>query len=210
MSGPERLTSLAPVAAAAALGRPQELDTALESALQADCSATEIRETLLTVALFAGFPRTLDALSTASEVLRRRGVSADTSTEPGLPESEAERRALFRARGGELFARVYGDDTDRVLERLAELDPELDAWILEDAYGKVLARAALPAPERERLAVVLLAALELRNQLPGHVRGAIRCGATRDQIEASVAAAAHLIPAYEIARVRTTLERLDD
>ncbi len=204
----DRLTSLAPIAAAAALGRPEELDAALESALQGGCSAVEIRETLLTVALFAGFPRTLDALSTASEVLRRHGVDADTSAEPGLPDSEAERRELFRARGGELFSRVYGDDTGRVRALLAALDPELDGWILEDAYGKVLARPALPASERERVAVVLLASLGLRNQLPGHVRGAIHCGATPAQIVASVSSAAHLIPDEEIARVHATLERM--
>jgi len=185
------------VVAAGALGRATELRAALRAAGAAGCTRSEIREALLVLSLFAGFPRTLDALAATADEL---GPGADSLPPPEerLPEGVEARRALFRARGESLFRRVYGDDAARVLERLFGLDRELPQWVLEDAYGKVLARPGLDAAERERLAVVLLAAQSLRNQLGGHVRGALRCGAAPEHIVASLEAASHLIPPADL------------
>ena len=55
-----------------------------------------------------------------------------------------------------------------------------------DAYGKVLGRPGLPASERECIAVALLAVLDLPRQQVAHVRGALRCGATAEEVEAAL------------------------
>ncbi len=189
------MTPLAPLVAAAATGRGDRVEAAAVSALAAGCTAAQIREALLTVAPFAGYPRTLDAFAHARAAL---GGSADDEVEAG---------SAWTSRGLDMFGRVYGDDADRVLGKLRALDVEVTAWIVDDAYGKVLSRPGLAAAERERLAVVLLAAQDLRNQLPGHVRGALRCGATPQQVAASLDAAADLLPAGGLAAARAALSR---
>jgi len=194
------------VVAAAARGRSQAVARAVQEALDGGCTRPEVREALLVHALFAGFPRTLDALAAAAPVLDRADP-VPPPAEPDLPSDEGARLALFRSRGRALFRRVYGPRADAVRDRLEELDPELTRWVLEDAYGKVLARPVLSAADRERLAVVLLAAQSLRNQLDGHVRGALNCGATAAQVEASLAAAAAHLPAADLALARSHLER---
>ena len=71
-----------------------------------------------------------------------------------------------------------------------------------------MSRGGLSEAQRERLAVVFLCALRLPNQLSGHVRGALRCGATAAEIEASLASAEPLLDA-RYAEVRwSTLQEL--
>jgi 4-carboxymuconolactone decarboxylase len=62
--------SLAMVAMMAALGQPNELRVHLKGALQNGCSADEIQEILLLVAMYCGVPAAIDAFRTATEVLR--------------------------------------------------------------------------------------------------------------------------------------------
>jgi 4-carboxymuconolactone decarboxylase len=186
--------------AAAAAGQPEALARALDAAVLGGCPPVALREAVLMLAPFGGFPRTLDALAALHAAFERGGVEAPQPMED-------EERETHARRGRDLFDRVYGEDAQRVLERLLVLDPELPHWVLQDAYGRILARPGLSAAQRERLAVVLLCALRLRNQLSGHVRGALRCGASASQIEASLHAAGALLPVDCVDAVRATLSR---
>lgn len=184
---------LAALAAASVRGDAEGIAGSVRAALSAGAPAAAVREALRMVHLFAGFPRALDALTAAAPEMP-----------PPAPDPP-EDRAAFAARGRALFGRVYGRDAARVEARLAALDPSLLGWVLEDAYGRVLARGVLSAADRERLAVVMLAAQGLRNQLPGHVRGALLCGATADEVEASLSAAAPWIAPEDLALARGAL-----
>jgi 4-carboxymuconolactone decarboxylase len=68
--------SLAMVAAMAALGRPNELRVHLNGALENGCTAEQIQELLLMVALYCGIPAANEAHRVAFEVLRERGQVA--------------------------------------------------------------------------------------------------------------------------------------
>jgi 4-carboxymuconolactone decarboxylase len=58
----------------AALNRPHELEIHLRGALNNGCTSDEIRETLLQVAIYAGFPAAVDAFRVARRVLTEEGV----------------------------------------------------------------------------------------------------------------------------------------
>ena len=173
---------LAPLLAAAATGDVERLELLMQA--QDQVAPSLIREALLLLVPFAGVPRSLDAL----QVFARLHPEATAHLE--APPSGSDARAKFRARGEQLFARVYGAHLERVSGTLRTLDPELLDWVLEDAYGKVLARGFLPPKEVESLAVVLLAAQGLIRQLKGHVAGALHCGASPDDLRRCLAAAA--------------------
>jgi 4-carboxymuconolactone decarboxylase len=185
---------LAPLCAAAAVGRRDALAPLARAAIAAGCGADEVREALLTLAPFCGYPRTLDAIG---EV---RALLPATSRPASAPESAA--------RGAAFFDVVYGDDAVRVRENLRALDPEVAGWIERDAYGKVLSRGEIPASLRERIGVVLLVAQGLRKQLSGHLRGAMHFGATTDEVAAFLAAASPFLDAGEVAFANDTLTRV--
>jgi 4-carboxymuconolactone decarboxylase len=163
------------VAAAAATGRLEALGRRVAEAAREGVPAADLYEAALQVLLFAGYPRALNAL----EVLR-----ATLGEGGGEPPSEAEPPDPAR-RGEEVFHRVYGDDADRVLERLRALHPDFARSVLRDAYGRVLGRPFLPLVERELMAVAMLAALDLPAQLRAHERGALRAGAAPEEVRAA-------------------------
>ena len=194
------VVALAPLCAAAAVGPREALTTLARAALEAGCTGEEVREALLTLVPFCGFPRTLDALA---EV---RPFVPDVAPEDA---PEASSCAADRpSRGAAFFDRVYGGDAAKVRANLRSIDAEVAGWIERDAYGKVLSRTAIPASLRERIGVVLLVAQGLRNQLSGHLRGALNFGATPGEIAAFLDAAGPFLDAEELAFARATLARI--
>lgn len=176
-----RVQLLARAAGLAALGREKPLEKAFRDARGGGVPLKALRETLLQVFLFAGFPRTVNALDALE---RSFGPLRPEPPEP-LPTGPA-RRNFLRRRGRMLFERVYGDDSRPVLDRIGRQHLEFRDWIVVDAYGKVLGRPGLPASERECIAVALLAVLDLPRQQVPHLRGALRCGATVEEVEAAL------------------------
>ncbi|MDJ0976019.1 MAG: NUDIX domain-containing protein [Planctomycetota bacterium] len=171
------------VAAAAVVGDRELLAREVRTALAAGIAPAALEETLLQVVPYAGFPRTIAAFGVARPLL---GAPASDT----LGEVAAEAR---RASGEDAFTQVYGDTASRVAKGLRTLHPALADWTLEKAYGRVLARTGvLTLLERELLAVSILTAMGgLDEPLLGHMRAAVRLGATPDM----VAAAVSLVPA---------------
>lgn len=196
MDPADRDLALSPLCAAAAAGRRDALVPAARAALGAGCSAALLRETLITIAPFCGFPRALDAVAAVRALLP-----------PAVADAPLDADAV-RRRGRAFFDRVYGRDASTVRTNLAALDAEVAEWIEADAYGKVLSRPGMEPSLRERVAVVLLAAQGLRNQLSGHARGALNCGATPAELSSFLEAAAPFIAPEELAFARETVARV--
>jgi 4-carboxymuconolactone decarboxylase len=72
---PMATRSLAMIAMMAAAGKPAELRVHLKGALKNGCTAEEIREILLLVALYCGIPTANEAHKTAVEVLREAATA---------------------------------------------------------------------------------------------------------------------------------------
>lgn len=193
MTGP-RASPLVVLAAAAAAGDPPRTRAAAEAALAAGETPARVRGVLRMVHPFAGFPRALDAWIAASPVLPGPG---DPAPEP--TDAAAAGRAVFDA--------VYGPDAETVLARIAAIDAEAARRVIADAYGRVLSQGDLDLATRERAAVVLLAAQGLRNQIRGHVRGALRNGVAPESLAADLAACADFVDAASADAVRAAIAR---
>jgi 4-carboxymuconolactone decarboxylase len=159
------------VTAAAVRGRERVLRRELRAALKAGTDIHRLHEALLQLVPFAGFGRAINAFWVLQELQPSRPFRVD-------------RRPGRRTRGERLCRRIYGPSYDALMRRMGAFHPDLASWILEDGYGRVLARPGLSARDRELLAVAALAALGLDRQLESHVRGARRMGATGAQIRA--------------------------
>src|SRR5690606_23816868 len=134
-------------------------------------------EALLQVVPYAGFPRALGAFAAARPALG------------APPPPGGERPAAARPEAGDAaFRAVYGDTAERVRGGLAGLHPLLPAWTTEFAYGRVLARDGLDLRTRELLAVSILTAMGgADDALLGHMRAAVRLGASREAVAGAVA-----------------------
>lgn len=77
---------------------------------------------------------------------------------------------------------VFGAQEERILERLAALDPDLMTYIRDFAYDTVYERPGLDLKTKELLACVLLVSLGSPDELKTHLRGALRAGATEQEV----------------------------
>jgi 4-carboxymuconolactone decarboxylase len=193
----KRQAWLTRLGAAAAGGRADVLDVLFPEALADGVPAGDLKEMILQAVLYAGYPRAIDAFG------RLDGCLPDADAPPVEPDAEG-----IEARGRALFQEIYGEHTDRVLAKLRRFHPDFERSILRDAYGRVLARPFLPVLERELIAVAMLAALALPRPLHAHVRGALRVGATRDQIHAAIDAAKGITTDEALARAHAVADGL--
>ena len=158
--------------------------------------AADLREAVLQVFLFAGFPRAILAF----ERLELADGGAAVKTERDVPDPEK--------RGREIFGKIYGEHAERVVSKLERLHPDFARFVLRDAYGKVMGRPFLPLVERELMAVAMLAALELPKPLHAHVRGALEVGAEKDHVRNAIAAAQPVCSPDGYARAVAVAEEL--
>ena len=169
---PGRLRVLIAVAVAIWRGDWPRVAAAMTAGRDLGQPRTDLEETLLQTVLFCGFPRVVTAFEQLAAVW----------PSPTPPAGGALPTAAQAAAGRALFARIYGTNTEAVDSLLRSFHADFHAFVLEAAYGRILARPHLPAGEREVLAVALLAAQDQPRQFAGHARGALQCGATREQL----------------------------
>jgi len=182
------------IAAAGAVGDVALVAREVRSAVEHGESTDRIRETLLQLVPYAGFPRAITAFAASREILGAPG--------PDHGPDAGDGAAIFRD--------VYGDTAPRVEAGLRGLSERLADWTLDFAYGRVLARDhVLTLWERELMAVSILTALGgLGDPLLGHMRAALRLGATQAQIEASIAVVPASAGAGKRAAARSLVARL--
>jgi 4-carboxymuconolactone decarboxylase len=96
---------------------------------------------------------------------------------------------------------VYGRSYSRLRQAVAALHPDLDRWMVEEGYGRVLGRPGLDLATRELCIAALLAVWDAPRQLHSHLRGARNAGATDAGIGAALEIARELLPAGRAAEV---------
>ena len=77
---------------------------------------------------------------------------------------------------------IWGDAKRAIERRLTRLDPDLERYVREFAYGEVYARGVLEPKMQELLAVVMLIALGNPEELKTHLRGALLNGASETEL----------------------------
>ena len=195
MNASDKLLRLARLSTAIVLG-----DWELVRTLRIDAPAgepdREWREAVLQTHLFGGFPRLVEAYGRLADA----GGLGDPTPEEHEATGSAER-------GAQLFDRIYGEGATPVRQMLTTHSPDYAAMIAEHAYGRVLSRPGLAASTRELLASCMLAALGQDRQLASHARGAIRCGATFDDLHACLGAVRDLMTPERYERSLRIAER---
>ena len=124
-----------------------------------------IEETALMLVLYAGYPAALETF----RILNVVWPGHARRTHEGTP-------SVWRRRGAALSQRIYGPVHERLLAAVRALHPDLAAWMVENGYGRVLARPGLAVGAREQITVAVLSAMGRERQLVSHLLGAARAG----------------------------------
>ena len=140
--------------------------------------ATWIEELILQSYLFAGFPRTLNAM--------REWRRVAPIPDPAPLQESHEHPERWVARGEETCRRVYGAMYDRLRVNIRSLHPLLDEWMIVEGYGKVLSRPGLDLARRELCIIAACAASHQDRQLHSHLHGALNVGVSPQVITAAI------------------------
>ena len=173
----------------------EQLAVAMEEAL-AKSDPEQVEEILLQSHLFLGFPAALNGLALWRELSGR----------PAGP-AEAEDPAEWQSRGSKICRQVYGSSYQDLRRNVAALHPQIERWMIEDGYGKVLGRDRVSLDVRELCIVGLLAVLDAPAQLHSHLRGALAVGASASDVEEALESVSGLMSATAAERASACWSR---
>lgn len=178
------------LSAALALENRERLKDAMITCVEkADPVAVE--EVILQSYLFLGFPVALNAFGLWREV---SGLATPA------PVSGAGQN--WEQRGAEVCETVYGGQYRDLRRNIRKLHADMEGWMVQEGYGKVLGRPGLALPVRELCIVALLAVRRLPRQLYSHLRGALNAGAELREVEEVVRMVCGFVAPEECANVR--------
>jgi 4-carboxymuconolactone decarboxylase len=190
--GAPEVRCLALLHGAACAGRFDAVPALLQAGATLGLPPTDPRlaETALQVVAYGGFPRAIELLTHLRRARAEASHPAATAATTATAAASTTRTAsatrpaapppvdpgILAAQGRRVWDAIYKDLAEDVLASLDDLSPGFSRIVLEDAYGRLLARPGLSLAERELLAVAALALMALPAPLGSHIRGALRNG----------------------------------
>ncbi len=178
-----RQQGIIPIAAFTAKGDVEQLKTALAEGLQAGLTVNEIREVLVQMYAYAGFPRSLTALNTFIGLLDERkaqGIHDEVGRDATPLPDKADIRELGTANQTAIIGRPASG-------RVYEFAPAIDTYLKEHLFGDIFCRDVLTFQERELATVSALASLPAEAQLRSHLNCCLVVGLSEAQLKAFVA-----------------------
>jgi len=171
--------SIAPIAAAMALGDMLQLDAALNRGLDAGLTVSDAKEILVQLYAYTGFPRSLNALNQLMKVLdarKQRGIQDPVGREPAPIPTGSELLTLGTANQTKLLG-------GPVKGPLFEFAPAIDDFLKRHLFGAIFARDNLDWQSRELATVGALAAMPgVESQLLSHIAVSMNVGLTAAQL----------------------------
>lgn len=161
---------------------------------------SQVEEVILQSYLFAGFPRTLNAMRAWRAASGTTPPAADSAARAGPDE--------WREEGERTCAVVYGGAYERLRENIRALHPLLDEWMIVEGYGKVLSRPGLDLRTRELAIVAACAGARQQRQLHSHLHGALNAGASAGEIDATLRSLSDLLPPAAVDSYRQLLRKV--
>lgn len=200
-----RQQAIVPIAAFGSAGDMAGLSTALEKGLDAGLTVNDAKEVLIQLYAYAGFPRSLNALSELIKVVearKQRGVQDELGKAPTRPIPKGD--ALLAA-GTANQTRLIGGPAKGAVYEFA---PAVDQYLKAHLFGAIFERDNLDWQSRELATVGMLSALPGANaQLQAHMGFSMNVGLTAAQLGQLTQVLADKVDAQMAERARGALSR---
>lgn len=200
-----RQQAIVPIAALAAAGNMPKLNAALNQGLDAGMTISDAREILVQLYAYAGFPRSLNALTELMKVVdarKQRGIQDAPGSAPGRPIPKGD--ALLAA-GTANQTKLSGGPVEGPLFDFA---PVANEYLRTHLFGDIFERDNLDWQSRELATVGALAATAgVESQLGSHVAASLRVGLTPSQLRQLIGLLAESGDADAARRARVALDQ---
>lgn len=203
LSAPQQ--AILPIAAFAAAGDMERLTPSLQAGLEAGLTVSDIREVLVQLYAYAGFPRSLNALNSFMQLLQQRAQRGIVDA-PGCPPNQpiAQGDAL-RAAGRANQTKLAGAP---VQGPLFDFAPAIGEYLQSHLFGAIFERDNLDWHRRELATVGMLSALAgAESQLQSHMRISLNVGLSAAQLQQAVQVLDARVDKTSSARASTALAK---
>jgi len=173
---------IAVVAALTAMGTAlPQLKVHINGALNTGSSINEVKEVILQMSVYSGFPRAINAMNVLKEVLAEReskGINDVQGKQPG--EQQSDRLAS----GKQQLSQLDSLQVKRLEDAFNDVSPELLKFTLEYGYGDIFSRDNLNKKHRQIATIAALTALgNASAQLKFHINAGLNIGVSEDEVK---------------------------
>jgi 4-carboxymuconolactone decarboxylase len=176
-----------PIAAFTANGDLDKLRPALHAGLDAGLTVNDIKEILVQMYAYAGFPRSLNGITTFMAVMDERHAKGITD-EIGKDASPVPADMNKDAYGAQVRARLAGQDVIPPPSGCQLFAPVIDTFLKEHLFADIFARDNLDYQSRELATIAALASMPgTAGQLQFHLGAAMHTGLTAAQMQEFIA-----------------------
>jgi 4-carboxymuconolactone decarboxylase len=191
MDAPQALStkqhSIIPIAAYTANGDLDKLRPALHAGLEAGLTVNEIKEILVQMYAYAGFPRSLNGITAFMAVMDERqakGIKDEMGKEASPVPADMNKDAY----GAQVRARLAGQDVIPPPSGYQLFTPVIDTFLKEHLFADIFARDNLDYQSRELATIAALASMPgTAGQLQFHLGAAMHTGLTAAQMQEFIA-----------------------
>lgn len=175
--------SIITISAYTANGDLDKLKTALNEGLDAGLSVNEIKEVLVQLHAYTGFPRSLNGIYAFMAVMDERqakGIKDELGKEASPVPVDLNRDEY----GAKVRARLAGQKSIPPASGYQLFTPAIDAFLKEHLFADIFARDNLNIQSRELATISALAAMSgTAGQLQFHLRASMNVGLTEAQMK---------------------------
>jgi 4-carboxymuconolactone decarboxylase len=177
--------SIISISALTATGDLQKLKVQLNTGLDSGLTVSQIKEVLVQLYAYCGFPRSLNGINTFMAVIAERTAKGikdaegkDASPIPTGDKYQTGKKTLQSLTGRE----------EKALSGANAFAPAIDTFLKEHLFADIFSRDVLDYQQRELVTVSALAAMSgVAPQLQAHIGMAINTGLTPEQLQEAFA-----------------------
>lgn len=174
--------SLIIIASYTAQGDLDNLQPAFEAGLDNGLTINQIKEAIVHLYAYCGFPRSIRGLQTLMKVLdepRTNGIQ----DEPGLDASLITDHSNKYQRGVEILYELTGRDWNTPKSGYGAFAPVIDKFLKEHLFADIFERNVLTYQQRELLTIAALSSIGgVTPMLKGHLNICLHVGLTANQL----------------------------
>ncbi|MNU20742.1 Carboxymuconolactone decarboxylase family protein [compost metagenome] len=186
-----REQSIISIAALAAQGDLSKLKPALNTGLDAGLTLNEVKEVLVHLYAYCGFPRSIRGLQTLMSVLEERKAK-EIIDKVGNEATPVDEKGNKYARGKNILKTLTRMPQSDTLTGYSAFAPVIDTFLKEHLFADIFERDVLTYSERELVTVSVISTIgKAEPMLHSHLNICLNTGLTPEQLQQFV----HIISA---------------
>jgi 4-carboxymuconolactone decarboxylase len=204
----KRQQSIVAIAGLTAKGNLPVLKLALNKGLDAGLTVNEIKEMLVQLYAYCGFPRSLNAINTLKTVTDERtakNIKDPAGTSPVALSSTVNKYEV----GKKNLETLTGKPETGPKTGYAAFVPVIEIFLKEHLFADIFSRGVLSNQDRELVTISALSILGgVEGQLQSHMGLSMNTGLTKDQVSHMLDVVADVVSTADAEAGRKVLEKL--